>query len=388
MAKKRTNSNLGKTVSQTSNIKRLINETDKWAYFIAIAIITILGVAYFFLWSWQPYQTIEQGIREFTLSIITNLIPVFLIFALSYAFLRRIQSIKSDDEQENLVNNFSIEMQNYLQSELNSVFESDFNKINDRLDLLSKTAAFAGRKEELMDLQRIQNNLKILEDSVIRNSRSLSDAVHTEFIDLSRRFRNFEEELRNIAINDVRRTLERELKLLQTGLSAQEVNELSIKIANSVEQSIMNGEENRLQQISKEIDAGFVIVQGKVNETIVELQSQQKVLSKNIVEKIDNHADVITFVSEIRNEREELINIMWKNIQDEFTGEIKQGLPTPKELIRNKLTQEMHLNTNQADELASDFTKTFLVYLSNSLGQMQKERFNKFPKRSAKKKKA
>lgn len=387
MAKKQKVNVSKKIASQPSKTKRLLTETDRLAYISSVLFTILLGVGYFTLWGWQTTQANEKAIREFSLSIITNLIPVFLLFAFSYALFRRIQSIKAEEEQEELALGIVNEMQNRLEEQLPSLFTSEFSDISNRLELLAKTADFAGRKEELADLQRVQQNLRNLEDNISRHTRVLNDTLREEFLSLSKRFRDLEEELKDLTIKDVRKTLERELQALQLGLDTQKINELSGKIANSVEQSIQKVEEDRIKHLGKEIDNGFTSIQSKVNETVTNLNFQQKELSKNIIEKIDNHQDVITFVTEIRGERDELLSIMWKNVQDEFTGEIKQGLSTPKEMIVGKLTKDLSLSKDQADEIASDLTKTFLVFLSDALGRMQKERFDSATKKPSKRKK-
>src|SRR5574341_729419 len=78
--------------------KELLREVDRLAFVASAIIIFLLGLAYFGL----ETSGIIGVARAFLQGIILNLIPVFIIFAVSYALLRRIQSIKSEHEAEEL----------------------------------------------------------------------------------------------------------------------------------------------------------------------------------------------------------------------------------------------------------------------------------------------
>lgn len=79
--------------------EELWKEIDRLALWSSTIAILLLTLAYFLI----PNFVQNTLIRGFLLGIITNLIPVFLLFALSYVFLRRIQTIRSERDTENLV---------------------------------------------------------------------------------------------------------------------------------------------------------------------------------------------------------------------------------------------------------------------------------------------
>lgn len=79
--------------------EELWKEIDRLALWSSAIAILLLTLAYFLV----PNFVQNTLIRDFLLGIITNLIPVFLLFALSYVFLRRIQTIRSERDTENLV---------------------------------------------------------------------------------------------------------------------------------------------------------------------------------------------------------------------------------------------------------------------------------------------
>jgi len=91
-------------LSQPHNIQALLRQLDKWAIIVAIGAIIVLSVAYFVLGSFSLSPgSIWDMARQFSMSLITNLIPVFLLFAITYALFLQPQQIKSEQEIESLV---------------------------------------------------------------------------------------------------------------------------------------------------------------------------------------------------------------------------------------------------------------------------------------------
>jgi hypothetical protein len=83
-----------------SREQELLRELDRLAFVVSGVMILILSAVYFIV---AEAEGIPSAVREFVLSVTVNLIPIFLIFVASYALFRRIQTIKSDQETDELV---------------------------------------------------------------------------------------------------------------------------------------------------------------------------------------------------------------------------------------------------------------------------------------------
>jgi membrane protein implicated in regulation of membrane protease activity len=84
--------------------QELLRQFDRYTIIVAIGSIIVLSVAYFVLGSFNLSPgSIWDMARQFAMSLITNLIPVFLLFAVTYALFRQVQQIKSEQEIESLV---------------------------------------------------------------------------------------------------------------------------------------------------------------------------------------------------------------------------------------------------------------------------------------------
>ena len=93
--------------------KALLNEIDRLAYIVAIGLSTVLVFTFFLIQSWEPPKELA-AVRELALALIPNLVSVLLIFAFSYALLRRVQSIKSEQESDELAGRVATELQSDL----------------------------------------------------------------------------------------------------------------------------------------------------------------------------------------------------------------------------------------------------------------------------------
>ncbi len=115
-------------------------------------------------------------------------------------------------------------------------------------------------EEEPDHLNRIQSNLRDLEDDVTRHTRILRDTrdtIEQEFSSLKRHFRAFEEELMSTAFSDVKDTLIRELRSLQLNVAPQEMDKISEEVAGSLMGSIAQMEQTRMESIEQDINSGF-----------------------------------------------------------------------------------------------------------------------------------
>lgn len=98
-------------------IEKLIKNIDRLGARSALGIVAALGAFYFLIaYSRDPQpQNGWQIAIELALSIITNIIPIFLLFLLSYTLLREINEIKDEDKVQRLLRKFREEISSILE---------------------------------------------------------------------------------------------------------------------------------------------------------------------------------------------------------------------------------------------------------------------------------
>jgi hypothetical protein len=363
--------------NQRSRTRELLKANERiWAG-LAILVTIILGYVYHQVWwYWIPDTAKNQATREFVLAIITNIIPVPLLFAFSYLVFRRIQEIKSDEEKDEVAEVVVNSIQTSLSKNFYALLmKPDLAEIKTQVETLSKVARFSQGSEELEVLKRLRNSLMDLEETVSKRIQVLSDTVRKEFLDMEDNFQQLEKDLRKAVIAAVRETIIRELEFLKIGLDSRQISEFSEKFVATIEQSLNETEEKRTAQIQKEIRAGMMAIQNKVNETIVQVQDKEEHLSEDIGQQIETRQDVESFVTEIRGERKELLKSIWKNIQDEFEGELEKNSQTPKDMVREFLRKNK-IGEQRAADLSEQLVTIFVHYLASALDKMQTERLS------------
>lgn len=89
--------------------KVLLRQFDRYTIIGAIVSILGLSIAYFVLGLLKISPgSIWDMARQFAMALITNLIPVFLLFAVTYLLFRQVQQIKSEQEIQSLVEKIQI----------------------------------------------------------------------------------------------------------------------------------------------------------------------------------------------------------------------------------------------------------------------------------------
>ncbi len=82
-------------------------------FWLSIAAIVGFSIAYFWLSLWNPDKASFFGpfqlvaVREYLLTLIANVVPIFLIYVGSYILLHRIQSLRSEQETNVLATNIA-----------------------------------------------------------------------------------------------------------------------------------------------------------------------------------------------------------------------------------------------------------------------------------------
>lgn len=87
---------------------------DRLAGLASMVVVAALTYLYFQIptWSFLPEQA-----REFLMALITNVIPVYILFAVSYFLFRQVQWIRSNQDTEVLARNIASEVTTLLQEE-------------------------------------------------------------------------------------------------------------------------------------------------------------------------------------------------------------------------------------------------------------------------------
>src|SRR5689334_18862521 len=85
-----------------------LKEWDRVLYLAAIILIVLLTSLFFVLaTSAPPQNSIVSSVYEFVAAIITNVVPVLIIFTLSFALLRRIELVRVEQQRKELAENIS-----------------------------------------------------------------------------------------------------------------------------------------------------------------------------------------------------------------------------------------------------------------------------------------
>ena len=124
----------------SSNNSRIWKEIDRLYAWISIGIILVLALIYFIVYSFVP----ESFARSLALNVISDLIPVFIVFVGAYWFLRRIQQFRSQEEITRLSDSISVKVaqslaQRLLHNSSEVVYYEEFYKVpwNDLLNTCS-----------------------------------------------------------------------------------------------------------------------------------------------------------------------------------------------------------------------------------------------------------
>lgn len=184
--------------------EELWKEIDRLALWSSAIAILLLTLAYFLI----PNFIQNTLIRDFLMGIITNLIPVFLLFALSYVFLRRIQTIRSERDTEVLVRRIANTVRSMLAdgklSSQGGESTTDIPKSADK----EMTSRISSLRNESADLRAVVAFLEQI--SIERNLQSIHESV---------------EEISNLFLVRDKAVLNRDNKsFLETQLNKQEIS--------------------------------------------------------------------------------------------------------------------------------------------------------------------
>ncbi|MDJ0675948.1 MAG: hypothetical protein QNJ36_11290 [Calothrix sp. MO_167.B42] len=121
-------------------IKNLLAALDWFIFVIAIIALFCFTVAYFSI----PSIPIDEPIKDFLQAIITNLIPVLLLFVVSYVAYRGIQAIRYKNDTEDLSDILSDELVRKLSHPDTKI--EQLTRIEQRLDEIDIKTIFRALK--------------------------------------------------------------------------------------------------------------------------------------------------------------------------------------------------------------------------------------------------
>jgi hypothetical protein len=140
--------------------KRALEVLDEWGLLAACGLSFILSGLYF----WPP-PFIAGDAREFLRALVTNVIPVLLLFATSYLVLRKAQALRSEIEREELIEAVSAKTKGVLVDQFNAIalkVESTSQLVRDwdekgveRVCAESETGAISAKELETTDFLKI-----------------------------------------------------------------------------------------------------------------------------------------------------------------------------------------------------------------------------------------
>ena len=107
--------------------RELWTELGRRDYLLAGAILVILAIAYGIIGWVTPGRPSGENVLHILCrlgqDVIANIIPVSLLFILSYLFLRRVQALRSEQETQQLASRVSSEVAKLLEQELAALTE-------------------------------------------------------------------------------------------------------------------------------------------------------------------------------------------------------------------------------------------------------------------------
>jgi hypothetical protein len=94
----------GAFMKNRDSTEDIFKEIDKIALLLSVGVLIFLIVLYFWF---LEIATVSENVRQFAEAIITNLIPTFLLFCVSYLLIRRFQILRTKHSQQQFVDDIT-----------------------------------------------------------------------------------------------------------------------------------------------------------------------------------------------------------------------------------------------------------------------------------------
>ena len=97
-------------------ISRAFHILDEWGILAACGLSLFLSLSYFW-----PAPLLPTDLRDFLRSLITNVIPVLLLFVASYFLLRNAQTLRSEVDRQALIDAISAKTRDVLVDQFDNI---------------------------------------------------------------------------------------------------------------------------------------------------------------------------------------------------------------------------------------------------------------------------
>lgn len=134
--------------SKNDNTNDLWKALDRLAAIASVILVLALTYLYFQLPSWS---FLPQHVREFLMAILTNIIPVYILFAVSYFLLRQIQKIRDRQKNEDVAKQIAQEVMDVLQQGSSKTDQSNATKFAQARTIKTREGITAANQQLIAD---------------------------------------------------------------------------------------------------------------------------------------------------------------------------------------------------------------------------------------------
>lgn len=152
-------------MQEHERMEKVFKELDRLSFWGSIILIATLTMFYFFI---SQMGFISDNIKAFLIGIITNLIPTFLLFCISYFLIRRFQILRTEFSQKAAADDLAKAITPILDQRIATLL----NSVNEKLSSISNSQEQIKQdvhevQESLMSLWQQQENSQKIIDGLI-----------------------------------------------------------------------------------------------------------------------------------------------------------------------------------------------------------------------------
>lgn len=115
--------------------KEIWEAIDRSTILVSLLMIVLMCIFYFYI---LESVWLEVNVKTFLLDIITNIIPVFVVFIFSYFLIRKFQKLRANVEKDTLLDEIEKKINETQNPRLENV-ERELEKINQNLNEVNKS---------------------------------------------------------------------------------------------------------------------------------------------------------------------------------------------------------------------------------------------------------
>lgn len=152
---------------------------DRFLWILSLITFAILVILYLVVAGQRPTSG-DTRIYDLTLSIISNLIPVLVVFAATYTLFRQFGSQREKQKRSEMITAISNETRQVLGADLQKTdsyvnhleetMHSEFRQLRSDLQLLEATISGLERRVNVLgdSLSRLEHEIRFLKDDIVR----------------------------------------------------------------------------------------------------------------------------------------------------------------------------------------------------------------------------